>query len=151
MPKKNLSNKNEHDIFRFQRFYNYASTPRNKCSICRKYIDTGIHDLLMDLIYCHDHADEDGRRFSSICVDPSRGRTHGGRFRSSCHLFADDGDVGALHDFADLIGLRRSWYQGDGKYPHYDLTDYMREKAVKNGAREVDRRHIVQTQKGGDE
>jgi len=44
-----------------------------------------------------------------------------------------------LHDFAKKIGLKRSWFQDDGKrkFWHYDLTPSKRTKAVRLGATEV--------------
>jgi hypothetical protein len=32
------------------------------------------------------------------------------------------GHIEDLHAFAKNIGLKREWFQGNGKYPHYDLT-----------------------------
>jgi len=143
MPKNN-----NQDIFRFQRFYNDTNARHDRCTVCQKSISRGIHDLELDILYCHDHATEDGRRFGNICVDPLRHNSGAGKFHTSCHLFADDGDVGELHKFAKLIGLRRLWFQGNTQYPHYDLTVYKRELAIKNGAREVGRRHFILTQNG---
>ena len=44
-----------------------------------------------------------------------------------------------LHAMADLLGLRRAWFQGD----HYDLTPIKREVAIRLGALPVDMRAIV--------
>lgn len=57
-----------------------------------------------------------------------------------CHLLADTLDE--LHGFARRLGLRRGWFQGTAKYPHYDLTVRMRTKAVQLGAVEADNRTI---------
>lgn len=27
-----------------------------------------------------------------------------------------------LHEFAKRLGFRREWFQGQSRYPHYDLT-----------------------------
>jgi hypothetical protein len=47
-------------------------------------------------------------------------------------------DPAELHEFADRIGLRRSWYQGPPKHPwprsHYDVTEAKRQEAIKAGA-----------------
>jgi hypothetical protein len=56
-----------------------------------------------------------------------------------CHLFADESDCQELHAFALRCGLKRIWFQGN----HYDLTPLRREKAVKLGAIEVDRKQAV--------
>ncbi len=52
----------------------------------------------------------------------------------SCHLFSDDNNLDELHEFAAKIGLKRSWFQDDGRLPHYDLTAGKRQFAVKEGA-----------------
>jgi hypothetical protein len=39
-----------------------------------------------------------------------------------------------LHEMADKIGLKRSWFQGKASTPHYDLIESKRELALKNGA-----------------
>lgn len=57
-----------------------------------------------------------------------------------CHLLADT--IQELHSFAKRLGLRREWFQDQAKYPHYDLTSQMREKAVHLGAVEADNRTI---------
>lgn len=49
-----------------------------------------------------------------------------------CHLVADS--LSELHSFAILLGLRRSWFQRNGSYPHYDITVECRERALLLGA-----------------
>lgn len=49
-----------------------------------------------------------------------------------CHLVADSLDE--LHSFASHLGLRRSWFQRNASYPHYDVTVECREKALVLGA-----------------
>jgi hypothetical protein len=53
----------------------------------------------------------------------------------SCGPFDDPAE---LHEFADRIGLRRSWYQGPPRHPwprsHYDVTEAKRQEAIKAGA-----------------
>ncbi len=56
-------------------------------------------------------------------------------------MFSDTPDE--LHAFAKKIGLRREWFQNDERLPHYDLTKSRRMRAVLLGAREVDRRFVV--------
>jgi hypothetical protein len=81
-----------------------------------------------------------------------------GRVRSRwCHLFADTEDE--LHEFAQKIGLRRSWYQipkgpgGKGRAEptslkaqmwHYDVTEGRRAAALLAGAVQVTRREALQ-------
>lgn len=58
-----------------------------------------------------------------------------------CHLVADT--LIELHDFADRLGLKRSWYQCESVYPHYDVTISMRDRALLLGAQCGDRRTII--------
>lgn len=48
------------EFFRFQKWINFFSDKRECCCVCNKSIRMGIHDLLLDKIYCQEHADEDG-------------------------------------------------------------------------------------------
>lgn len=63
--------------------------------------------------------------------------------RKWCHLMADD--VEELHRFAYLLGLQLSSYQGPPKTraPHYDITGFERNRAIRLGAQPVGRRQIV--------
>jgi hypothetical protein len=54
-------------------------------------------------------------------------------------LVADS--VGELNGFAEDIGLKPEWFQGD-KFPHYDLTPRMRLEAIRAGAVEIDRKQL---------
>ena len=54
-----------------------------------------------------------------------------------CHMLADTEEE--LHEMAERIGMRRSWFQGD----HYDVSKSKRALAVAAGAREVTSREIV--------
>lgn len=56
---------------------------------------------------------------------PNAGRVLSRRWS---HLTADTDEE--LHEFAQRLGLRRSWFQGD----HYDVTDFMRNRALAMGA-----------------
>lgn len=64
-----------------------------------------------------------------------------GRITSKwCHLFTDEDDQTELHALARKIGLQRSWFQHEHKYPdrpefwHYDVTLSLRRKALAAGA-----------------
>lgn len=48
------------EFFRFQQWYNCAGAEVERCFICDKEIRKGVHDLVLDRIYCFSHADEDG-------------------------------------------------------------------------------------------
>jgi len=56
------------------------------------------------------------------------------KWTNASHLLADT--VDELHEMADKIGLKRSWFQSKS-VPHYDLTVNMRRKAIKAGAKEI--------------
>lgn len=79
-----------------------------------------------------------------ICVDPAREGTW--KYGKCCHMYIDNGKLEQLHGFAQSIGLARDWFQPT-PYPHYDLSEHLRKIAVKNGALEVDRRHIINLMK----
>lgn len=62
------------------------------------------------------------------------------------HLISDS-SIGELHEFARRIGLKREWFQ-EHFHPHYDLTTKrMSEKAVKAGAKEVDTKQLIRTER----
>lgn len=63
------------------------------------------------------------------------------RGRSWSHLVADSLDE--LHAFAARLGLQRSWFQSKTRYPHYDVTESVRTRALAMGARGADRERIV--------
>ena len=58
----------------------------------------------------------------------------------ACHMLADT--VEELHEMADLIGLKRSWFQPESS-PHYDLTQRKRVFAMRAGAVAMDRIDMV--------
>lgn len=64
------------------------------------------------------------------------------RGRQWCHLVADSLDE--LHRFAALLGLRRSWFQSKARYPHYDVTMAVRNKALLLGAVDADRATLIE-------
>lgn len=70
---------------------------------------------------------------------------HGWKLRGhptkNCHMFTD-GDIEELHEIAEAIGMKRSWFQ-DKHIKHYDLHARRRQKAVELGAIEVSRREAV--------
>lgn len=74
----------------------------------------------------------------AVYVDSENIRWRG---RVWCHLVADSLDE--LHWFAARLGLKRQWFQSQSFYPHYDLTLPVRQKALKMGAKDADRRTII--------
>lgn len=60
------------------------------------------------------------------------------RWGKACHLTADT--IEELHNFALMLGMRRSWFQDHPRHPHYDLTEGRRKAAVKLGAIEINAR-----------
>ncbi|TKT76959.1 DUF4031 domain-containing protein [Aquamicrobium sp. LC103] len=63
--------------------------------------------------------------------------------RKWCHLLADDQEE--LHRFAARMGIHRNCYQGPPKTsaPHYDLTGFERDRAVRMGAIPSSRAEIL--------
>ena len=63
--------------------------------------------------------------------------------RMWCHMLADSEDE--LHRFATELGLKRSSYQGPPrtKNPHYDITAFERDRAIRLGAMACTRHEIV--------
>jgi hypothetical protein len=59
-----------------------------------------------------------------------------------CHMTSTINEE-ELHEFAQKIGLRRSWYQNWKFCPHYDLTESIREQAIRKGAIPVDGRYLI--------
>jgi hypothetical protein len=55
------------------------------------------------------------------------------------HMWTD-GEISHLHWFAEMIGLRRTWFQdrrkadGTPDFQHYDVTPAKRAEALKSGA-----------------
>lgn len=48
-----------------------------------------------------------------------------------------------LHKMADIIGIKRKWFQKDASTPHYDICKEKRKTAIRYGAIELDRRKFV--------
>ncbi len=71
----------------------------------------------------------------TIVVDDARWPWRG---RLWAHL-ASDASLDELHRFADDLGLRREWFQGD----HYDVPAEVRDHALSLGAVPVDSRDLV--------
>ncbi len=63
----------------------------------------------------------------------AQARQYGNRW---CHLSTDE-NLEELHQFAEKLGLRRSYFQPHATLPHYDLTPAKRALAVKLGATEI--------------
>lgn len=53
-----------------------------------------------------------------------------------CHMIADTDQE--LHEMADAIGLKRSWYQGD----HYDVSLSKKQEALDHGAEAISWRDL---------
>lgn len=48
-----------------------------------------------------------------------------------------DGEIIELHQFAQSIGLKQSWFQNINNHHHYDLSLSKRQEAITAGAVEV--------------
>lgn len=57
------------------------------------------------------------------------------------HMVADS--LHELHTFAERLHLKREWFQHATLYPHYDVTQSVRAKAVALGAQVCDKRTVV--------
>lgn len=63
--------------------------------------------------------------------------------KGSCHLVADT--LEELHSMAQSIGMKREWFQESASgVPHYDLVPSRRDKAIKKGAIEIDRKQFIE-------
>lgn len=65
------------------------------------------------------------------------------RHSQSCHMYTTPGNEKELHDLAQKIGLKLSWFQNAGDMPHYDLTKAKRKRAIAAGAIVESSRHLV--------
>jgi hypothetical protein len=59
-----------------------------------------------------------------------------------CHMVADEEEE--LHAMAEWLGLKREWFQGNNRIPHYDVAKTLRESAIRAGALPVTQRFIVE-------
>jgi uncharacterized protein DUF4031 len=59
-----------------------------------------------------------------------------------CHMVADS--LEELHDMANKIGMKRSWFQNNLDHPHYDLSKTRRNLAVQFGAKEITQKELVE-------
>lgn len=63
-------------------------------------------------------------------------------YSDGVHLMTD-GPLEELHEFAERIGMKRSWFQ-DLRHKHYDLmSDKTRKAAIKHGATFVDSKTLI--------
>ena len=74
----------------------------------------------------------------SVYVDSVRIKWKG---KIWCHLVA--ASLSELHNFASMIGLKRSWFQNKRSCPHYDICLSKKHKAVELGAIEIDKRMMA--------
>lgn len=59
-----------------------------------------------------------------------------GKWGKGGHMLTTDLDE--LHALAAKIGLKRSWFQSESRFAHYDLTASKRKLAIANGAVEIE-------------
>lgn len=62
------------------------------------------------------------------------------------HMVADSLDE--LHAFAQMLRLKREWFQHRTLYPHYDVTQSVKAKALQRGAQSCDKRTVVSRAQG---
>ena len=65
-----------------------------------------------------------------------------GKIVKNCHMWSDQ-STEELLDFAEKIGLKRSWVQTGSWLTHFDLVQKYRDKAIENGAIPLNRRDTV--------
>jgi hypothetical protein len=66
-------------------------------------------------------------------------------YTDGLHLVTDSRDLEELHQFAELIGLKRRWFQDHKRHPHYDtLSGSVKKRAAEAGAKRVTSKEIVQ-------
>ena len=58
-----------------------------------------------------------------------------------CHMLCQS--IEELHLMADLIGVKRKWFQHDASTPHYDICLAKKKLAVQNGALEITRQEVA--------
>ena len=63
-------------------------------------------------------------------------------YTDGLHLVTD-GDINELHEFAQSIGLKKTWFQEKLKKPHYDIWGVMVRNAINKGAKEVSSKEII--------
>lgn len=76
---------------------------------------------------------------SVILVDPISHRSTTALGPSEWCSMASDSSLSELHAFAEKIGMKRAWFQGD----HYELTEKMRTRAIDLGAACVTSRQLA--------
>ena len=57
------------------------------------------------------------------------------------HMIGDT--LKELHEMADKIGLKRSWFQSESSIPHYDLCQSKRAIAIDLGAQIISNRQLA--------
>lgn len=72
----------------------------------------------------------------TVYVDKLPSNASWGRWAGGAHMLGTN--LEELHAFAHTLGLRRSWFQGDATFAHYDLTPAKRAGAVARGAVEIE-------------
>lgn len=63
-----------------------------------------------------------------------------GKWSGGAHMLGTN--LEELHTMARKIGLRRSWFQDDSTFAHYDLTKGKRAQAIAAGAVKIDATEI---------
>ena len=57
-----------------------------------------------------------------------------------CHMLSES--IAELHQMADVIGVKRKWFQSKASTPHYDICLAKKKLALKSGAIEINRREV---------
>lgn len=59
-----------------------------------------------------------------------------GKWTGGGHMLTTN--IFELHDMARKIGLKKQWFQKDGRFPHYDVQRRKRALAIQHGAVEIE-------------
>lgn len=76
----------------------------------------------------------------TVYIDQAEWKKPNGRVAYS-HMTADS--LEELHEFAEKVGIKRCWFHRGSRYPHYDVSEKNREKAINAGAVEITAKQLV--------
>lgn len=63
-------------------------------------------------------------------------------YTDGIHLISDV-SISELHEFAELVGIKRGWFDANKKHPHYDIPRKLVQVVYEKGAIKTTSKHIV--------